>query len=480
MNVFEKEEYIMALNQRAYIDASNLYESSLEISYKKENGVFYTHLSLAEKMLLELKVDKSSIILDPCCGVGVFIYAAQKHEFTNLYGVDKDEDAILFCKNNITSAHFASADSIAQDVETILSNINLSEQPDVIIGNPPYVPLTAETTFETDYLFKRRVSDLGNNLFIAALLRALDLVKVGGIVSYIIPKNFLHVQVYSLLRKELLEEKTIISIVDIGSYFKNVRGEQVILTIKNVKSEKKHKIKMKKYSSNRFVLMTSIPQAFFKNEILVFNCPEDYSIYKKLSSSYHTLNDFCKGYVGRGKSKSSDAITGKDIRKFGYKNRVLPTEGNTLFIQNIYSAEAGVIAAFGGNLEASQTITVFTDSDIKMCHYILGILHSRLCNLFLYKYCYNYSKLTMHTDAKYLKKIPLPSRRLQDKYFNQVLKLVTDLETGNYMEQTWFNNLEKLNQVIYEAYNISKKESEFIDSEMKRIQSKRWFFHEPF
>lgn len=57
---------------------------------------------------------------------------------------------------------------------------------------------------------------------------------------------------------------------------------------------------------------------------------------------------------------------------------------------------------------------------------------------------------------------------------------MTDLETGNYMEQTWFNNLEKLNQVIYEAYNISKKESEFIDSEMKRIQSKRWFFHEPF
>ncbi len=478
--IFAKEEFDMALDQRAYIDASNVYESSLESVYKKENGVFYTDLSLAEKMLLELKVDKSSILLDPCCGAGVFIYAAKKHEFTHLYGIDKDENAISFCKNNIQSAHFVSTDSIAQEVEIILAKINLTKQPDVIIGNPPYVPLTAEITLDADYLFKRRVSDFGNNLFIAALMRALGLVKVGGIVSYIIPKNFLHVQAYNLFRRELLDEKTIVSIVDLGSYFKNVRGEQVVLTIKNAKSDKNHKIKMKKYSSNRFVPMTSIPQTFFKNEILIFNCPEDYSIYKKLSTSYQTLNDLCKGYVGRGKSTSCNAVSGKDIRKFGYKNRILPDEGDTLFIQNIYSAEAGVIATFGGKLEASQTITVFTDSDSKMCRYILGILHSRICNFFLYKYCYNYSKLTMHTDAKYLKKIPLPSRRLQEQYFDQVLKLVKELETGDYMGQTWFNSLEKLNQVIYAAYNITKKESDFIDAEMKRIQSKRWIVHGQF
>ena len=182
----------------------------------------------------------------------------------------------------------------------------------------------------------------------------------------------------------------------------------------------------------------------------------------------------CNGYVGRGKSTSESAIVGKDIRKFGYKDHKLPTEGNTLFIQNIYSAEAGIIAAFGGNLEASQTVTVFTDGDPKMCHYILGILHSRLCNLFLYKYCYNYSKLTMHTDAKYLKKIPLPSRKLQDQYFEQILELVNRLESDDYMSQAWFNRLEQLNQIIYSAYNITKKESDFIDSEMKKIQSKRW------
>ena len=80
----------------------------------------------------------------------------------------------------------------------------------------------------------------------------------------------------------------------------------------------------------------------------------------------------------------------------------------------------------------------------------------------------------MHTDAKYLKKIPLPSRKLQDQYFEQILELVNRLESDDYMNQAWFNSLEQLNQIIYSAYNITKKESDFIDSEMKRIQSKRW------
>lgn len=152
----------------------------------------------------------------------------------------------------------------------------------------------------------------------------------------------------------------------------------------------------------------------------------------------------------------------------------MPTTGNKVFIQNIYSAEAGIIAAFGGNMEATQTVTVFTDGDEKMCRYILGILHSRLCNLFLYKYCYNYSKLTMHTDAKYLKKIPLPSTNQQEIYFDSILSLVSRLESNDYMSQEWFDCLEELNQIVYKAYGINKKESDYIDCEVKRIQSKRW------
>ena len=56
------ETVIMSLAQNAYIDASNVYESSLENNYKKDNGIFYTDLSLAEKMLCELKLPKDVAI----------------------------------------------------------------------------------------------------------------------------------------------------------------------------------------------------------------------------------------------------------------------------------------------------------------------------------------------------------------------------------------------------------------------------------
>ncbi len=462
----------MALTQNAYVDASNVFESSLESDYKKDNGIFYTDLSLAEKMLCELKPDKDVIIMDPCCGSGVFLYAAKKHGYINLFGIDQDKNAIEFCLNNINNVSFIAFDSIGKTAAETLDKIKLSCQPDVIIGNPPYVPLAGDVELECDYLFKRKVSDSGNNLFIAALMRSLELVKKDGLVSYIIPKNFLHVSGYSLLRRSILEEKTIVSIVDLGAYFKNVRGEQIVLTLKNSVSDKSHKIKLKKLSSNRFVTMCSIPQSFYSDEILIFNCSEDFSIYKKLKSSYQSMSDLCNGYVGRGKSIADTAINGKEIRKFGYKNHSVPAAGNKVFIQNIYSAEAGIIAAFGGNMEATQTVTVFTDGDEKMCRYILGILHSRICNLFLYKYCYNYSKLTMHTDAKYLKKIPLPA--IKTDCFNSIISIVKRLECNDYLSQEWFNCLEELNQIVYKAYGITTKEADYIDSEMKRIQSKRW------
>lgn len=84
----------------------------------------------------------------------------------------------------------------------------------------------------------------------------------------------------------------------------------------------------------------------------------------------------------------------------------------------------------------------------------------------------------MHTDAKYLKKIPLPNNELQTKYFDTILRLVNDLETIEYMSQNWFNKLEELNQIVYRAYNISDKEENFINTEIKKIQSKRWYINE--
>jgi hypothetical protein len=230
-------------------------------------------------------------------------------------------------------------------------------------------------------------------------------------------------------------------------------------------------ISIYKYEDCEIVKKLEVPQSFYKDEILLFSSEEDFTIYKKLEGTYQKFSDVCTGYVGRGKSKSDKAIVGKDIRKFSFKNIEVPKKGNKVFIQNIYSAEAGIIASFAGNLEAGETVTVFTDGDEKMCRYILGFLHSNLCNYYLLNFCYNNSKLTMHADAKYLKKLPLI---IKDNTFSKIVSVVKSLEKIEYMSESWFDMMEALNDLIYQTYNISENERLHIDLQMKSIQSKRW------
>ena len=276
-----------------------------------------------------------------------------------------------------------------------------------------------------------------------------------------------------------MRDYTIVSIVDLGSHFKSVRGEQIILTVKNKKPRiNSSKIDIRGYRANRFHSLCKVVQSFYTDVILLFDCDKDREIYERLTNTFKTLNDYKNGYVGRGKSTAEAAIVGNDIRKFGYKNRNIPNDGGSqIFIQNIYSAEAGIIAAYGGTLEASQTVTVFTDGDPKMCRFILGILHSRLCNFFLYRYCYNRSRLTMHTDAKYLKRIPLPPHGgdgFSDD-FDKILPLVTDLESDEYLTRKWFEDMENLNRAVYEIYGLGTELSSYIDVEVQKVQSKRWY-----
>lgn len=459
----------MELNKYNLI--SKNYEKSLDLEYKKKKGIFYTDIELTDKIIDFLNLPKDSIILDPCCGTGNFLVAAKNQGYQKIYGADIDKQAISISKKNTNITNLKVMDTLANKANDVLSKFKLEEPVDVVIGNPPYVPITKDIIIDTsDYLFLREVKDSGSNLFIAALYRAFDLVKENGIISYVIPKNFLHVASYKVLRKMILNEKQIISIVDIGKNFKNVRGEQIIITLRN-KFIKNNNICIYSYENKKIIKKLEVPQDFYKDEILLFGSKEDFSIFKKLEGAYQKFSDICTGYVGRGKSKLDTAITGKDIRKFSFKNTEVPKKGNKVFIQNIYSAEAGIIASFAGELEAAETVTVFTDGDEKMCRYILGFLHSRLCNYYLLKFCFNNSKLTMHTDAKYLKKLPLVK---DSKTFSRVISVVKSLEKIDYMSEDWFEMLESLNNLIYKIYGIDENEKNYIDFQMKSIQSKRW------
>lgn len=456
-----------------YAHRSSSFEGSLDDAYKKDNGIFYTDVRLAQSIIKYLGIDKSKIVIDPCCGTGSFLFSAVLAGCTRVYGAELDGEAVKLCRELTGLNSIEKVDTLGKSGKAVLASLGLAEKADYVIGNPPYCPMDKNIVIDTsDDRFLKSVKASGSNLFVAALYRSFELAKDDGIISYIIPKNFLHVKSYSPLRRDILRNKSILSIIDIGAYFPCVRGEQIILTLRN-RADPNNLIQIKKLSGSNFEDCCSVEQKLYRDEILLFKSSEEYSIYRKLEDSYEKLSDLCTGYIGRGKSTASGAITGKSIRKFGFKDRDVPGTGNQVFIQNIYSAESGIIASFAGSeWDAGQTVTVFTDGDERLCRYIVGILHSRLCNFYLLKFCYNSSKLTMHTDAKYLSRIPLV--RNGGASFDQVVALVKSLETKKYMSDVWFEALESLNRLVYEVYGMNETEAAYIDAEMLSLQSKRW------
>ena len=186
-----------------YTLASQNYEKSLDSDLKKNNGIFYTDIKLASQIIDFLNLPKDSIILDPCCGTGNFLTAAKELGYEKIYGADIDKGAISLAKKYISINDLGILDTLGNNAECVLNKFNLSGPVDAIIGNPPYVPIAKDIMIDTsDYLFLRKVKDSGSNLFVAAIYRAFDLVKQNGTISYIIPKNFLHVAAYSMLRNK--------------------------------------------------------------------------------------------------------------------------------------------------------------------------------------------------------------------------------------------------------------------------------------
>ena len=457
-------------NNNTFEEKSITYEKSLDGDFKKNNGIFYTDTELADSIVDFLDIPKKSSILDPCCGTGSFIYTLQSKGYEKVYGCDFDAKKVKKCMELNESKKIRKMDTIGQDGDTVLKKMRHS-QFDYIIGNPPYAPLGKNVSIDATADFVSTVKSAGSNLFVAAVYRAFELAKDDGIISLIIPKNLLHISSYKKIRKVLLKEKKIISIIELGIHFKTVRGEQVVLTMKN-SYEENNKIKFYSYNHGKISFMSEISQDYYDDEIIVFTDNEEVPIYDKLKESYEQLGDVCTDTIKRGRDKSENAIRGKQIRKFGFKDQDVPDDGNQIFIQNIFSAEAGITASFGGNLKPSETVTTIKLKNTKMCKYVLGLLHSRVCNYFLIRFGFNNSRLTIHTDAKYLNGIPIV---IDDEAFEKVVDIVNKMETVEYMDDEWYKLNEQLNDIVYNIYELNVNDKNYIEKEMRKISASKWY-----
>ncbi len=456
---------------------SHEHETNLDDSYKKSHGIFYTDLGLARDIVEFLNIPQQAKCIDPWCGTGCFLYALKKFGgVERIAGCDFDASTVAKCQELNKTEQVYCIDTLGTEPHDVLHALGTG-QFDYLISNPPYAPIAKDVHINGDPSFNSLVNRSGANLYIAAIFRALGYVKSGGIISLVIPKNFLHISSYARIRKHILKHTNILSIVELGIHFKEVRGEQIVLTLQNCHSSH-NRVKIFDYNDGNITFLTEVPQGDYQDEIISFNNPRDIVLYDKLRNyeKYVTLGSIITHPIHRGRIKSADAIRGKQIRKFGIREiEFVPSQGDQLFVQNIFSAEAGLTGCYGGDLPAQETVSVI-HVPVSRAKYILGLLMSRVCNYYLIRFLFNNSRLTIHTDGKYLSRIPIPTPSIWD---NEITLIVEELEKAKYLSPEWHALNERLNQSVYSLYNLNRCDREHIESEMKKISSMKWYAPQP-
>lgn len=170
------------------LEISSFYENNLEKTYRRSTGIYYTNIELAKYLIDEMfEVSNKSkkevikkVLLEPCVGIGNFIYAYFKKLFElgyskaeieivlrNIYVADIDKKAlelfkIIFSKFIFIYFEIELSDNYFDErigstlvfdiekgskyipIEDVFPNVMKDGGFDIIITNPPYKNLKAE------------------------------------------------------------------------------------------------------------------------------------------------------------------------------------------------------------------------------------------------------------------------------------------------------------------------------------------------
>lgn len=218
-------------NEEIFSNESVELTKLLDMKYKKEYGIYFSHpsyiikcLKLIEKYILLKNIN----ILEPSCGSCEFIrYINNNYQSNNIDAIELNKTifdkikTIIYSNNNVN----------------IINNDFLEYKTDkkynLIIGNPPFFVIKKDN-LDNNYL---KYIEGRPNIYIIFIIKSLLHLDRNGILCFILPKNFLNCLYYNLLRKHIFNNYNILQIEhNSDNKFIDTSQETIILIIQNSKS----------------------------------------------------------------------------------------------------------------------------------------------------------------------------------------------------------------------------------------------------
>ena len=201
---------------------------TLSKEVKKKEGIFFTPSDCVKTILkiLEPNMKSVSSILEPSCGSGEFITALRsRYPEKQITGVEYNKtiyDSVVH-KLSQNNTVIINDDFLKYNGETPGTH-------QLIIGNPPFVVVKKKDVDSKyhDYFVGRP------NLFIVFIIKSLHLLTKGGILCFVLPKNFLNCHYYDKTRKYISETCEIMNISDCNGKYTDTQQQTIVMVVRKI------------------------------------------------------------------------------------------------------------------------------------------------------------------------------------------------------------------------------------------------------
>jgi type I restriction-modification system DNA methylase subunit len=356
------------------------------------------------------------------------------------------------------------------------------------------------------------------NLYILFIIKSTELLNKNGCLSFIIPNGLLRTTTYDTARKFILERTSIERIVDLkDGVFEGVTASTIIINLLNNNKKRDTLIIDANCKIDGFVddnKTTKIEQSnFLKNVSHTFSLyisPLQQNLFTKISNDNFYLKDITdeiiagidasKQYIDNQKltSEYRPMLEGKDIKKFQTNfggnyvlydrkklNRARPDyvwqSENKIVVQRISGGSSPLVSTIDRNkylsFNSTNLILIKTDFIIEYPYQLVcALINSKLWNFYYSKNFSNGSNLTVNISKTFLEMLPLPKNpniEIVNKInllvenqliLNEDIKTVSLDSKKEQIKQKIEYNEDKINELIYQLYDLTKEEIELIES----------------
>lgn len=459
-----------------------LYQSIKSVGDKAKQGSYYTPKNIVDDIVFEY-VKSDSTVLDPCCGTGQFLLNLNGFVKTpeQIYGLDIDKVAVFICKLNLIMAYpdykfepnVFNIDTLLEfKTNSLFTQSDFPDGFDIIITNPPWgLHFSKENLSELKFLYPEIVSLESFSYF---LFKSIGLLKSNGVLSFILPEAILNIKVHNDIRREILNNTSILKIVKLGRAFTNVFTNVVRLDLKKQSSENHPTIIVNDFS------FTINQHRFSKNPNYIFDIEannEDNQIIEKVyDKPHHTLKNNAEWALGivTGDNKKflvnlksdnlEEIYKGKEVNKYFLSqasNFILfePEKFQQVAPIEKYRAKEKLIYRFISDklvfsYDDKQKLTLNSANILipKIDDYPIKVILA-LFNSSLYQFIYSKKFNTIKVLRSNLEELPLPI--LSEEFYGKIIKYVDEIISSKKIHN-------ELDLLIFNLFEISEVEQKYI------------------